>query len=431
MDLPTKEELDAEAEINLLNAAQDRADAEQAETQVEALPSDTEYFHIDDQLSALATEQDRSDLTDAERMRQAFPELAARYDAEQGNGAFLPSWLRSLVSGVPSYEELKTELPEDAPGGYRVGTRARDIVTAPYDIVGGFLHPDTGPTLGDVGEVGGDFLAGLTGRDIPTEEVVTTDTESKEPVTALLGGEEVDQDATAGIDPRARALYEALGGDANRDALAARRAAEEVDTPSGRYSIKSTPTGAAPGSASSIQSRYDQLTQPQSGSEAFFDLLKTLGGGGGRSKGYEFGGISERGAELDAARREEAMGIIDAETRQRAIDAQGQTDQRRFVQYYIEANRGAEKSDAQLGVEASQLYLRASNIYAGQTNRMSEYSAQVALILDNIIHPLVKEYTQAVRSEGAQSPAATEAFQAILDQAQRIYEAGTQQVIGT
>jgi hypothetical protein len=188
MDLPTKEELDAEAEINLLNAAQDRADAEQAETQVEALPSDTEYFHIDDQLSALATEQDRSDLTDAERMRQAFPELAARYDAEQGNGAFLPSWLRSLGSGVPSYEELKSELPEDAPGGYRVGTRARDIVTAPYDIVGGFLHPDTGPTLGDVVEVGGDFLAGLTGRDIPTEEVVTTDTESEKPVTALLEG---------------------------------------------------------------------------------------------------------------------------------------------------------------------------------------------------------------------------------------------------
>jgi hypothetical protein len=278
-------------------------------------------------------------------------------------------------------------------------------------------------------EVGGDFLAGLTGRDIPTEEVVTTDTESEKPVTALLEGEEVDQDATAGIDPRARALYEALGGDANRDALAARRAAEEVDTPSGRYSIKSTPTGAAPGSASSIQGRYDQLTTPQSGSEAFFDLLKTLGGGGGRSKGYEFGGISERGAELDAARREEAMGIIDAETRQRAVDAQGQTDQRRFVQYYIEANRGAEKSDAQLGVEASQIYLRASNIYAGQTNRMAEYSEQVANITNNLTNPLTLAYNRAVRSEGAESSGARAAFQQILQQAQEIYEAG-KEVIG-
>ena len=74
-----------------------------------------------------------------------------------------------------------------------------------------------------------------------------------------------------------------------------------------RYTITNQsdpePSVSQPQSAvSSVQDRYDQLTTPQSGSEAFFDLLKTLGGGGGRSEGYEFSGIAERGAENRAAR---------------------------------------------------------------------------------------------------------------------------------
>ena len=205
-----------------------------------------------------------------------------------------------------------------------------------------------------------------------TDEVVTTDTdeadtESGDPVSALLEGEEVDTGAVTDQMVYGDTLISSTD--------------EEVTTPTGsQYTIKSTSTEGTPGSASSIQGRYDQLTQPQSRSEAFFDLLKTLGGGGGRSEGYEFAGISERGAELDAARREEAMGIIDAETRQRALDAQ--TSNRMngaLFADYVEANRGPGKTDAQLRVEASQIYLRANNIYAGQTNRMAEgYAGLVA-----------------------------------------------------
>ena len=118
------------------------------------------------------------------------------------------------------------------------------------------------------------------------------------------------------------------------------------------------------------------------------------------------------------------MGIIDAETRQRAIDAQGQTDQRRFVQNYVQANRGGGKTDAQLRVEASQIYLRANNIYAGQTNRMADYMNLVEGILAMPMNPLTKAYNQAFQSGGTESQVTIDAFQAILDSVGTVQQYG-------
>jgi hypothetical protein len=535
MDLPTKEELDAEAEINLLNAAQDRADAEADPSFIwdgtgqvppwlsrltSVLPapgllgtgpgrqlgrsqSEAERFTEAYPEWAAAIKQKQAE---EQRFTEAYPEWASAIKASQqadaeapteyapgvigdikeigdylrrilgfqaggrvnfqpggevggaatytdaagneyptnptavqkiqsiidlappeevaaagGKEALLLRLLRyvglddeSLVSGIPSLEELTTPLPEDAPGGYTVGTRGRDIATAPTDVLWGFLNPEKGPTLGDLWGVGGDVLRGLIGLDIPTEEVVTegeevvtTDTESGDPVTTLLEGEEV------GVTDR----------DVYGETLIS-STDEEVDTPSGsRFTIKSPPPGATR-TASSVQDRYNELTQPQSGSEAFFDLLKTLGGGGGRSEGYEFAGISERGAELDAARNKEAMDIIEAESRLKAIEAQNQTNETRFVENYVQANRGTGKTDAQLAVEASQIYLRANNIYAGQTNRIEGYSDLVESLMQNLTDPYVRAHMDAVRAHGAGSTEANAAFEALLNQAQQIYERG-------
>ena len=493
MELPTKEELDAEAEINLLNAAQDRADAERldsppttAATPAQGWADFLGYDSVEEAKAALARRQaarrntsptpaeeksyapgvigDIKEIGDylrrilgfqaggrvnfqpggevggaatytdaagneyptnptAVQKIQSIIDLAPPEEvaAAGGKEALLLRLLRyagldyeSLVSGIPSLEELTTPLPEDAPGGYRVGTRGRDIATAPTDVLWGFLHPEKGPTLGDIWGVGGDVLRGLIGLDTPTEEVVTegeevvrTDSESGDPVTTLLEGEEV------GVTDR----------DVYGDTLIS-STDEEVDTPSGsRFTIKSPPPGATR-TASSVQDRYNELTQPQSGSEAFFDLLKTLGGGGGRSEGYEFAGISERGAELDAARNKEAMDIIEAESRLKAIEAQNQTNETRFVENYVQANRGTGKTDAQLAVEASQIYLRANNIYAGQTNRIEGYSNLVESLVKNLADPYVRAHRDAVRAHGAGSTEAKAAFEAILNQAQQIYERG-------
>ena len=187
----------------------------------------------------------------------------------------------------------------------------------------------------------------------PVEEILTSSTnEVIDDGTSL-----VEETVTEELTPEAREFSTVFPG-----------AQDAVD----RYTIKTQsdpePRVSQPQSAvSSVQDRYDQLTTPQSGSEAFFDLLKTLGGGGGRSEGYEFSGIAERGAENRAARSKEAMDIIDAENRLRAINAQNQTDQRRFVNNYIAANYDPTggKTEAELSVEASELYLTVGRQLAG------------------------------------------------------------------
>ena len=386
-----------ENEIETADAAQARRAADSAKELIAARDGtqDRSGYSIDGIKEALVNllgldgvdPSDPANLTDeqrnAQRMRQLFPELAVRSDAEQeadaeaeinllnaaqgGNEVIPPSLVRSLFSGVPSYEELKTEIPEDAPGAYTVGTRARDILTSPGDVVRGFLHPETGPTLGDVGGVGEDLFAGLIGRDIPTDEVdVTEENITRDNNEVGITEENINRDSNAGDTVTDEVMLEriarAIGGTDEQIDNARTNASE-------RFTLKGSnaPPPPSSGGISSVQDRYDQLTTPQSGSEAFFDLLKTLGGGGGRSKGYEFAGISERGAELDAARSKEALDIIGAENRAAAVAAQGQTDQRRYINNYIAANYDPTggKTEAELSVEASELYLTVGRQLAG------------------------------------------------------------------
>ena len=192
-----------------------------------------------------------------------------------------------------------------------------------------------------------------------------------------------------------------------------------------RFKIKGSnaPSTTGSGGISSVQDRYDQLTTPQSGSEAFFDMLKTLGGGGGRSKGFEFAGISERGAELDAARREEAMGIIDSETRRSAIDAQNQTDQRSFIANYQQANAG-KGTPSQLYVEGAQLYMTANNIYSGQIDKAGDFRDLVSTILEDITDPRTREYRRVRDEKGVRSPEAKALRDQIFAEARVIFDAG-------
>ena len=358
-----QQQADADAEVGLLSAAQGRVDDNRARIQsIMDLPSAQE--------------------ADAEA------EINLLNAAQGGNEVIPPSLLRSLFSGVPSYEELKTEIPEDAPGGYKVGTIARDILTSPGDVLRGFLHPETGPTLSDVGGVGEDLFAGLVGLDIPTDEVDVTEeniTRDNDDGTSLVE-ETVREDLSPEEAAEAKELAEMFPG-----------AQAAVD----RYTIKTQsdpePSVSQPQSAvSSVQDRYDQLTTPQSGSEAFFDLLKTLGGGGGRSEGYEFSGIAERGAENRAARSKEAMDIIDAENRLRAIEAQNQTDQRTFIANYQQANAG-KGTPAELYIEGAQLYLTARSMYSGNVSQTQEFYNIFENLKKDFQNPMNRAYQDAIR----------------------------------
>ena len=97
------------------------------------------------------------------RRKQLLDENFFRTDDLKTDGA--------LFSGVPSLEELKTEVPEDAEPGYLQGARTLDILSAPFNVIGGFLYPDPeaedfgSATLSDVGDVLGGFGRGLVGAE--------------------------------------------------------------------------------------------------------------------------------------------------------------------------------------------------------------------------------------------------------------------------
>jgi hypothetical protein len=119
------------------------------------------------------------------RRKQLLDENFFRTDDLKTDGA--------LFSGVPSLEELKTEVPEDAEPGYLQGARTLDVLSAPFNIIGGFLYPDPeaedfgSATLSDVGDVLGGFGRGLVGAEprltgeTPTQQ---TDEEVAEEIIA-------------------------------------------------------------------------------------------------------------------------------------------------------------------------------------------------------------------------------------------------------
>jgi len=248
-----------------------------------------------------------------------------------------------------------------------------------------------------------------------TEEIVEEDQNGNNVIAEIIEQQmESGAKGAPGSDAKFRTQEEIIAAEEGRDG---------VNTGSGRYEVIGTgDNNSIAQRPMSIQEQYNQLTQPQSGTEAFFDLLQTLGGGAGRSKGYEAAGIMQQAQDRDQLEQIEALALIEAQNRADAIDAQNQTDQSRFIDRYIAANRGGEKTPAQLGVEATQVYLRANNIYAGQTNRIEGYSDMVGQLMDQPTNPLVRAHAEAVRKYGAESDQANTAFEVLLDTAQDVYE---------
>ena len=413
---PVGVDADAEAEINLLNAAQGRRDsflellgnamgpAESEEVSSYVPPNKGDYGMVygpGDMLRDANVPNEYNpfsvlspgNISDTVRsMRQKGAETVERRSAlAEANPSLSTEDIAALDEQLQS--NVTSERNQTAPNLYQYGTE--DIVE----------EGQVSPNLYQYG----------------TEEIVEEDQNGNNVVDEIIE-QQMESEAIGG--PGSDAKYRT-----SEEIIAAEEGKDGVNTGSGRYEVIGTDdnnlTAQRP---MSIQEQYSQLTQPQSGTEAFFDLLQTLGGGAGRSKGYEAAGIMQQAQDRDQLEQIEALALIEAQNRADAIDAQNQTDQSRFIDRYIAANRGGEKTPAQLGVEATQVYLRANNIYAGQTNRMADYSDQVSAILLSPTNQLTLAYNRAVRGEGPQSQEAQAAFAAILDQAQQVFEAG-QEVI--
>ena len=425
MDLPSAQEADAEAEINLLNAAAQSPDtsgiggagtAPSAEIEDTAATNErsirdrilgainpelaSDYATVptpseQQNMQRRALQEERRALIDQQRQYSPFGDEKVIYDAIQtkinGMTAQINAMQRRDIGGAQRIAEEEYEEQSNTNRILRELGLEEAIVELPN------------PYGTQVSETISDAPVD------PVEEILTSSTnEVIDDGTSL-----VEETVTEELTPEAREFAKMFPG-----------AKSAVD----RYTITNQrdpePSVSQPQSAvSSVQDRYDQLTTPQSGSEAFFDLLKTLGGGGGRSEGYEFSGIAERGAENRAARSKEAMDIIDAENRLRAIEAQNQTDQRTFIANYQQANAG-KGTPAELYIEGAQLYLTARSIYSGNVSQTQEFYNIFESLKKDFQNPMNRAYQDAIREHGADSPQADAARANLFREATQILSAG-------
>ena len=155
-------------------------------------PGSTLMADMGDAPGSRGTPQARADVEDADvedkepsafmsALRNTFSPSQSVLDAQARRKDILDKRYEDLLSGVPTYEELLSEVPENADASYRSGVRARDIATAPFDVVKGFLYPDpeTNMTLSEAGP----FFRGLIGADPST----TDETEAAKAIIAEGG----------------------------------------------------------------------------------------------------------------------------------------------------------------------------------------------------------------------------------------------------
>jgi len=233
--------------------------------------------------------------------------------------------LGPLFSGVPTYEELKTDLPEDATGGYTAGARLRDVVTAPFNIIGGFLTPEEGPTLSDLGPALGDFGRGMAGvgmgesddsesteeniiledQQSPADALTETLENQKEGMShedylalnAILDGgtSDADAEASSGDLLSETEVNELLGMNISSSADAERKIVDNVDMPLTNSFLTDLNRIGEEG-ADLAQTRGEQIqelidnSRSQSKKDAFFAAITQLGAGiasGDMSAGIE------------------------------------------------------------------------------------------------------------------------------------------------
>ena len=84
-----------------------------------------------------------------------------------------------------AYNTLISPIPEGAPTSYALGSRAKDLLTAPFDLVGGFLQPTRGNqlTVGDLAGGAEQFGRGALGMEPATDDAPTT-TEAEKIITS-------------------------------------------------------------------------------------------------------------------------------------------------------------------------------------------------------------------------------------------------------
>jgi hypothetical protein len=399
---------DADAEINLLNAAQARSDdnrarwedlitpkrqseeSNQAPTLADAIAAMMEQTSQDEAAQRNTvmegtTVPTPADLDNRERLDlqgeiSALREQQREY-SPYGKSKVIYDALQTKISAMT--EEVNAMQRRDAGGRQRTAEREYGE------------QENTNRILAELGLTGSSEIANPYGTVNETEQVITPAGNGVTEQTIIPtsnAGALTDEENNAALTQIARAI-----GGTDEQIDNARTSASD------RFTIKnpSTPSTTGGGGISSVQGRYDQLTQPQSRSEAFFDMLKTLGGGAGRSKGFEFAGIAQEGAAQRAAKSKEALDIIGAENRAAALVAQGQTDQRRFIDSYVTENYNVSNgiSREALEVEATQLYLTARNIYSGNTKEEAEFIKMFNEIKNSRISPLGRAYMEAMRND--------------------------------
>ena len=409
---PVGVDADAEAEINLLNAAQGRRDsflellgnamgpAESEEVSSYVPPNKGDYGMVygpGDMLRDANVPNEYNpfsvlspgNISDTVRsMRQKGAETAERRRAlAEANPSLSTEDIAALDEQLQS--NVTSERNQTAPNLYQYGTE--DIVE----------EGQVSPNLYQYG----------------TEEIVEEDQNGNNVVDEIINQQERNEAIGGpGSDAKFRTREEIIAAEEGRDG---------VNTGSGRYEVIGTDdnnlTAQRP---MSIQEQYSQLTQPQSGTEAFFDLLQTLGGGAGRSKGYEAAGIMQQAQDRDQLEQVEALSLIEAQNRADAITAQNQTDMSRFVENYITANAREGQTRADLFVEASQLYLTSRNIYAGQIDKAADFRALVADRIADLADSRSRDYKRVRDAQGADSPEAKALLNEIIQESRTIFEAG-------
>ena len=191
---------------------------------------------------------------------------------------------------------IKTEVPEVAPPAYRAGVRTTDILSAPFDILAGFIQPTRGDwtTIGDIVEGAEDFGRGVIG--MPPSTAAGTSTATATPTPApLTEAEKFRRDAPAGL---VSAIDKAEG---ERAALRAMFPNAPESTAKQRTEDRARFARATAAPQQSGIASLMQKARPFADKAS--DIAKLLGRGAGASKGYEFAKIGEESRKIEALNR--------------------------------------------------------------------------------------------------------------------------------
>ena len=288
--------------------------------------------------------------------------VAGAYDAvkEGVSGAYDTVRGSDFFSGLPSYEELYPPLPEDAGGAYGTGRAINAAVTTPFKVLGGFLQPDEGPTLSDLGTGVENLGRGIIGVDPRREEVaediqqIDTETDANgvptESVVARLPSVRagdldavVGSSATSATPVASSATTPVSGFTADQtDRFGKMMQGAKDENFLNEYVGTISPNGdAGTGAATQKTGIAGLLQKVKPYADKASDIAKILGRGAGASEGFEFSQIAQKSAEREA---EDRLAARNAEIADKLFSRQTERDTTGFEQ---------QKTLDEMGIEAS------------------------------------------------------------------------------